>query len=50
MVPLFAANAASEPKPDANVEYIKNNNEAKELLYEQVKKEEEKKPARNAKA
>jgi hypothetical protein len=46
MFPLFAANAANEPKLepklDPNVEYVKNNYEANELLYEQVKKEEEK--------
>ena len=42
MFPLFAVNAAKETKPDTNVEYINNNDEAKDLLYEQVKKEEEK--------
>ncbi len=40
-VPLYAIQAASEPKLDPSVEYVKSNYEVKELLYEQVQKEKD---------
>jgi len=41
MIPCLTANAAQEMKLDTNVEYVKSNETAKDLLYEKVKKEEE---------
>ena len=40
-IPWFAANAAKEPVLDAKVEYVKNNDAVRDLLFEQVQKEEE---------
>lgn len=41
VIPFTVANAAKEPVLDAKVEYVKNNDAVKDLLFEQVAKEEE---------
>ena len=40
-VPLCLVQAADKPKLDPSVEYVQNNYEVKELLYEQVQKEKD---------
>lgn len=40
-IPCFTVSAAKTPVLDAKVEYVKNNDTVKDLLFEQVQKEEE---------
>jgi len=41
LIPWCIADAANEPLVDPKVEYVKNNDAVKDLLFEQVQKEEE---------